>query len=151
MTPSNHSIPERKFDLGRIANDVHDVGSRMREIAAIALGDGIEFNLDSIRAETIREGNKCQGIRVKLIGFVGRSENVNGLDISFGDAISPALQTIQCESPTSSILYSPRRPLRGAGTRRQPAGSHNRDSLEYIRAHFSPTLGEHRGHLASSR
>jgi hypothetical protein len=88
--------PTKDIDLEatRIANDAQDVSSRVREIAAIALDDGIEFTLDSIRAETIREGDEYQGIRVKLIGVIGRSENVVGLDISFGDPIWPAPQKI---------------------------------------------------------
>ena len=88
--------PTKDIDLEatRIANEAQDVASRIREIAAIALDDGIEFNLDSIRAETIREGDEYQGIRVKLIGLIGRSENVIGLDISFGDPIWPVPQKI---------------------------------------------------------
>jgi Nucleotidyl transferase AbiEii toxin, Type IV TA system len=88
--------PTKDIDLEatRIANDAQDVASRVREIAAIALDDGIEFTLDSIRAETIREGDEYQGIRVKLIGVIGRSENVIGLDISFGDPIWPAPQKV---------------------------------------------------------
>lgn len=51
--------PTKNIDLEatRIANDARDVASRIREIAAIVLDDGIEFDLDSIRAETIREGD----------------------------------------------------------------------------------------------
>ncbi len=88
--------PTKDIDLEatRIANDAQDVASRIREIAAILLDDGIEFNLDSIRAETIREGDEYQGVRVKLIGLIGRSENVIGLDVSFGDPIWPAPQKI---------------------------------------------------------
>lgn len=88
--------PTKDIDLEatRIANDAEDVARCVHEIAAIVLDDGIEFNLDSIRAETIREGDEYQGIRVKLIGHIGRSENVIGLDISFGDPIWPAPQKI---------------------------------------------------------
>jgi hypothetical protein len=67
---------------------------RRMSLAAFVLDDGIEFNLDSIRAETIREGDEHQGIRVKLHGLIGRSENVIGLDVSFGDPIWPASQRI---------------------------------------------------------
>lgn len=108
--------PTKDIDLEatRIANDAHDVARRVREIAAIGLDDGIEFNLDSIRAETIREGDEYQGIRVKLIGLIGRSENVVGLDISFGDPIWPAPQKIDVprvldkdQSPPISIFGYP--------------------------------------------
>lgn len=88
--------PTKDIDLEatRIANDAQDVAARVREIAAIVLDDGIQFNIDSIRAETIREGDEYRGIRVKLIGLIGRSENVIGLDMSFGDPIWPAPQRI---------------------------------------------------------
>lgn len=108
--------PTKDIDLEatRIANDAQDVASRVREIAAIPLDDGIEFNVDSIRAETIREGDEYQGIRVKLIGLIGRSENFIGLDISFGDPIWPAPQKIEVprvldkdESAPISILGYP--------------------------------------------
>lgn len=108
--------PTKDIDLEatRIANDAQNVASRVREIAGIALDDGIEFTLDSIRAETIREGDEYQGIRLKLIGVIGRSENVIGLDISFGDPIWPAPQKIDVprvldkdQSPPISILGYP--------------------------------------------
>nr|WP_182484529.1 nucleotidyl transferase AbiEii/AbiGii toxin family protein [Alpinimonas psychrophila] len=88
--------PTKDIDLEatRVTNDAQDVATRVREIAAIGLDDGIKFDLDTIRAETIREGDDYQGIRVKLTGMIGRSENVIGLDISFGDPIWPAPQRI---------------------------------------------------------
>ncbi|GAA1224190.1 nucleotidyl transferase AbiEii/AbiGii toxin family protein [Rhodoglobus aureus] len=88
--------PTKDIDLEatRINNDAQDVATRIREIAAISLDDGIEFDLGSIRAETIRDGDEYQGIRVKLTGMIGRSENVIGLDISFGDPIWPAPQRV---------------------------------------------------------
>ena len=88
--------PTKDIDLEatRIKNDAQDVAARIREIAAISLGDGIEFNLDSIRAQTIRDGDEYQGIRVKLTGVIGRSQNAIGLDVSFGDPIWPAPQLI---------------------------------------------------------
>lgn len=108
--------PTKDIDLKatRINNDAQDVANRVREIAAIRLDDGIVFDLDSIRAETIREGDEYQGIRVKLIGLLGRSENVIGLDVSFGDPIWPAPQRIDIprvldkdQSPSISLLGYP--------------------------------------------
>ena len=77
-----------------LSNDAEAVELRVREIAAISLDDGIEFDLDSIRAHTIRDGDEYQGVRVKLTGVVGRSQNVIGLDVSFGDPIWPAPQRV---------------------------------------------------------
>ena len=62
--------PIKDIDLGatRIANDVHDVDSRVREIATIALDDGIEFKLDS--GGDHPRGRSISRNSVKLIGLV---------------------------------------------------------------------------------
>ena len=88
--------PTKDIDVEatRLANDTQDVANRVREIAALELDDGIKFDLSSIRAEAIRDGDEYQGVRVKLMGRLGRSENVIGLDISFGDPIWPAPQRV---------------------------------------------------------
>ena len=88
--------PTKDIDLEvtRINNDAQDVAARIREIAAISLDDGIDLDLDSIRAQTIREGAEYRGIRVKLTGVIGRSQNAIGLDVSFGDPIWPTPQLI---------------------------------------------------------
>lgn len=101
--------PTKDIDLEatRIANDTQDVAARVRLIAAIVLDDGIEFVLDSIRADTIREGDEYEGIRVKLTGMIGRSENVIGLDISFGDPIWPAPQRIEMPRVLDSVKSEP--------------------------------------------
>jgi predicted nucleotidyltransferase component of viral defense system len=88
--------PTKGIDLAatRINNDAQDVAARIREIATISIDDCIDFDLDSIRAQTIRDGDEYQGIRVKLTGVIGRSQNTIGLDVSFGDPIWPAPKLI---------------------------------------------------------
>lgn len=88
--------PTKDIDLEatRLNNEQDDVLYRVQEIAATSLDDGIEFDLGSIRALTIRDGDGYQGVRVKLTGIVGRSQNVIGLDVSFGDPIWPAPQRV---------------------------------------------------------
>ncbi|TFB68212.1 nucleotidyl transferase AbiEii/AbiGii toxin family protein [Cryobacterium glaciale] len=87
--------PTKDIDLEAtgVSNDVVDVS--IHEIAAIDLDDGIIFDADSIRAETIREGDEYQGIRVRLEGSIGRYHSVVGLDVSFGDPIWPAPQQVE--------------------------------------------------------
>lgn len=108
--------PTKDIDLEatRINNDAQEVATRIRQIAEISCDDGIEFDLGSIRAETIRDGDEYQGIRVKLTGVIGRSENVIGLDVSFGDPIWPEPQHVlvprvldKDESSPISILGYP--------------------------------------------
>lgn len=108
--------PTKDIDLEvtRLDNDVLEVVSRVRTIAAISLDDAIEFDLESIRADAIRDGDMYQGVRVKLTGLVGRSQNVIGLDVSFGDPIWPAPQLVEIPrllgndvSPPLSMLGYP--------------------------------------------
>ena len=89
--------PTKDIDLKAtgISNDVVDISARIHEIAAIDLDDGIIFDADSIRAETIREGDEYQGIRVRLEGGIGRYHSVVGLDVSFGDPIWPEPQQVE--------------------------------------------------------
>ena len=58
-------------EVSRIRNNATDVTARITEIADIGLDDGIAFDLDFIRAETIRDDDDYQGIRVRLTGVRG--------------------------------------------------------------------------------
>jgi hypothetical protein len=72
-----------------LANDADEVAERVREIAAIEIPDGIIFDLDSIAAAVIRDDDEYAGIRVKLVGMLGRSRLTIGIDVNFGDPIWP--------------------------------------------------------------
>ena len=37
-----------------------------RDIAAVSLDDGVEFDPQSVRVDTIREDNRYRGLRVRL-------------------------------------------------------------------------------------
>jgi hypothetical protein len=101
--------PTKDIDVEatRIRNDATDVTARITEIAAIGLDDGITFDLGSIRAETIRDGDDYQGIRVRLTGYVGRYRSVIGLDVSFGDPIWPAPQQVDIPRILEDIGVNP--------------------------------------------
>jgi hypothetical protein len=94
-------------EVSRIRNDATAVTARITEIADIGPDDGIAFDLDSIPAETIRENDDYQGIRVRLTGYVGRYRSAIGLDVSFGDPIWPAPQQIDIPRILEDIGVNP--------------------------------------------
>ncbi|WP_208322139.1 nucleotidyl transferase AbiEii/AbiGii toxin family protein [Paramicrobacterium fandaimingii] len=79
----------------------------LREIAAIELSDGVAFDADSISASAIRDGDADEyaGVRVRLVGLLGRARLTVGIDVNFGDPIWPAPQLI--ELPRIVLLDQP--------------------------------------------
>jgi hypothetical protein len=70
------------------------VGSEEERVAAVVgeiiateldLGDGLEFDADSIRTEVMREDAEYQGVRVKLVANLATARMTTTLDFSFGD------------------------------------------------------------------
>ncbi|MCU1481784.1 MAG: hypothetical protein JWQ19_2570 [Subtercola sp.] len=72
-----------------IANDAEDVSARVREIASLRVPDGVEFDLESIAASVIRDDDQYAGVRIKLVGGLGRARLLIGIDVNFGDPIWP--------------------------------------------------------------
>ncbi|GHU42579.1 hypothetical protein FACS1894190_12080 [Spirochaetia bacterium] len=60
-----------------------------REIAVIPSDDAVSFDTEGITVERIKEDADCQGIRIKLTGFLDRSRHILQFDIGFGDVIVP--------------------------------------------------------------
>ena len=83
--------PTRDADLlGYGPDNAGQLVETFREIAAIAVDDAIAFDPDSVRTEAIREANAYGGIRVRLIGHLGRARCSLQIDVGFGDAVTPA-------------------------------------------------------------
>ena len=70
-----------------IHNDQATVASVVASIAAteLAIDDGLEFDLDSIRTEVMRADAEYHGVRVKLIASLVSARITTTLDFSFGD------------------------------------------------------------------
>lgn len=83
--------PTKDIDLqaSGVSNDSDDVVERVREIAGLEIADGIVFDLDSISVAVIRDDDQYAGVRVKIVGVLGRSRLTIGIDINFGDPIWP--------------------------------------------------------------
>jgi hypothetical protein len=88
--------PTRDVDLQaiRLSRDINEVAARKREIASIRIPDGVEFDVPRIRVSEIREDDEYSGVRVKLVGMVGRARLTIGVDVNFGDPIWPSPQAI---------------------------------------------------------
>lgn len=83
--------PTKDIDLQATAvpNDVETVVAQIRTIAAIGLDDGVVFDLDSISGQSIQDEDAYSGVRVRVVGTIGRSRLTIGIDVSFGDPIWP--------------------------------------------------------------
>ena len=51
--------------------------------------DGLEFQSDSVRAESMKEDEEYQGLRLKLVSRLGNARIPIQIDIGFGDAVTP--------------------------------------------------------------
>jgi Nucleotidyl transferase AbiEii toxin, Type IV TA system len=72
-----------------VPNDANTLTMMFRDIAAITLDDGIEFDPRSVRADTIREDNRHGGLRVRLTGSIANARCALQLGVGFGDAVTP--------------------------------------------------------------
>ncbi|MEE8481677.1 MAG: nucleotidyl transferase AbiEii/AbiGii toxin family protein [Desulfobacterales bacterium] len=56
--------------------------------------DGMSFDIGSIEIAEIREGQDYQGQRIRLMASLGKARVTIQIDIAFGDAITPASETL---------------------------------------------------------
>lgn len=75
--------------LGFGANDLESVAQVFREIAAIAVNDGIIFNPASVTAEEIRKETGYGGVRVVIAGELAKARCKTQIDVGFGDVVTP--------------------------------------------------------------
>jgi hypothetical protein len=100
--------PTRDVDLlGLGGSSAASAEAAIREILRTPVEpDGLELDLDSVRSEEIREGQVYRGVRVRLRGSLAGAMIPIQLDIAFGDAVTPAPQTV--EYPTLLDFPAPR-------------------------------------------
>lgn len=76
--------------LGYGASDLESVAQVFRDIAAVAVEDGIVFDPASVTAEEIRKETGYGGVRVIVAGDLARARCKTQIDVGFGDAVTPA-------------------------------------------------------------
>lgn len=83
--------PTRDVDLSAraVSNDEGTVLDLVREIAALAGDDGIDYDVDGASAETIRDGDEYSGVRVTLWCSVATARLRFHVDVNVGDPIWP--------------------------------------------------------------
>jgi hypothetical protein len=87
--------PTRDADLlGFGPDDAEHLVATFREIAAADLDDGIVFDPDSVRADSIHEDNAYGGLRVRLVARIGTARCALQVDVGFGDAVTPEAQEV---------------------------------------------------------
>ena len=57
--------------------------------------DGLNYLSESVRAEQIRQDDRYQGIRLRLLARLGNARIPLQIDIGFGDAVTPAPEEIE--------------------------------------------------------
>lgn len=77
-----------------------------REICSIALDDGVEFDVEGLRVELIREELDYGGLRLRTTAQLSGARIAVVIDIGFGDAIEPGLEEV--ELPVLLDLPQPR-------------------------------------------
>jgi hypothetical protein len=79
-----------------------------REVLAIPTEDGISFDLDALQAGRIREELEYGGVRLRGTASLAGARVAVVVDVGFGDAVEPGLETIEYPS----LLDLPRPRLR---------------------------------------
>ena len=87
--------PTRDADLlGFGPDDAETLIATFRDIAAIDMIDGIAFDPQSVRADSMRDDNVYGGLRVRLTGRIDNVRCALQIDVGFGDAVTPEPQTV---------------------------------------------------------
>jgi predicted nucleotidyltransferase component of viral defense system len=106
--------PTSDFDLLGMTADPEELRKIFTEIAVLDCPeDGVMFDPGSIAVQAIREENAYGGVRVTLLGFIGKARIHVQVDIGFGDAVTPAPNEIEIpgmirDVPSASMgCYNP--------------------------------------------
>ncbi len=89
--------PTRDVDLAahQLQADNETILAVVNEILAVAIDDGLTFDLDKTTAETIRDDADYPGLRVKVSGSLATAMIRFHIDINIGDPIWPEPRPIE--------------------------------------------------------
>ena len=83
--------PTRDADLlGFGPPDPERLAALAAELCAIEADDGLRFDVGSMAVEPIREEAAYEGLRIRLLAFLGDARCHVQWDVGFGDAVTPA-------------------------------------------------------------
>lgn len=88
--------PTRDIDFAAraLANDIDTMVATVRVVIAIHLDDGLSYDPDSLRAQTIREDDEYHGVRITATAQLATARLHFHLDINVGDPIWPEPKVI---------------------------------------------------------
>lgn len=103
--------PTRDIDfLGFTTNDLDSIARIVQEVCFQEVEpDGIAFDGSTVQSVRIKEDADYEGVRVNLVGYLGKAKIPLQIDVGFADVVSPA--PIMLDYPT--ILHMPAPHLRG--------------------------------------
>lgn len=100
--------PTAEVDLAALAtpNEVEPVRDLVAAIAAIAAtplppdsDDWLTFDLSDVRAETMREGHRYSGVRVRLVATLATTREPFHVDVNVGGPICPGPVEVSLSRP----------------------------------------------------
>lgn len=87
--------PTKDADLlGFGADDADALRSTFTAVCAIEAEDGVRYDTANMRIAPIREDNVYGGMRLNIPAYIGSARLPVQVDIGFGDAITPAPETV---------------------------------------------------------
>ncbi len=93
-------VPERRptLDIDLLAhysNEITEIEKVVKEVCiAQVTPDGLAFDPDSVSGAKIKEDADYEGVRVKFLGFLGKSRIPMRIDFGFGDTVYPLPRNI---------------------------------------------------------
>ena len=100
--------PTRDADLlGFGSPDPERLAAIVAELCAIEDEDGLRFDVGSMTVEPIREETAYEGLRIRLLAFLGDARCHLQWDVGFGDAVTPGPQDM--DYPVMLDEYQPPR------------------------------------------
>ncbi len=108
-------VPQRRttLDIDFLAhydNQVKSIEAVIKDICDVTVEpDGLVFDTNTVQGSRIKEDADYEGVRVKFIGLLERSQIPMQIDVGFGDAIFPKPKTIDYPA----ILDFPKPQLKG--------------------------------------
>lgn len=84
--------PTRDVDLlaQAVDNDIDAVGELVRDVIAVPVDDGVEYDTAGMRAETTRDLDPYPGVRIVVPASVQRARLPLRIDVNIGDPVTPA-------------------------------------------------------------
>jgi len=88
--------PTRDIDLLGFGDpDPNGILQAFREMFAVKVDDGVEFDSTTLRADQIREDQQYGGIRIRSIATVDGARVSVVVDVGFGDAVEPGVEEVE--------------------------------------------------------